>query len=242
MITDIHGNLPALEAALARIEGARHRRIYCGGDLVGYGPWPNEVCELIQERAIPTIYGNYDYAIGRDEEDCMCAYPNQHDRDLGQLSVDWTLEHTNQASKDFMRAPALRPSLRARRPASPPRARLPEQGQRVPVRGQAARRPSSESSPAPNATDGLRPYPQALDPRIRRGPLRQLRLGGQAEGRRPARRRSRSWRAPARGSPRRIERFDYDAAYAAGRGGRVGAPRRVRREAAGRRVARFADA
>ena len=42
-------------------------------------------------------------AIGRDEEDCMCAYKDQHDRDLGQLSVNWTLEHTNQASKDFMR-------------------------------------------------------------------------------------------------------------------------------------------
>ena len=103
MITDIHGNLPALEAALARIDELGIDRIYCGGDLVGYGPWPNEVCELIQERGIPTIYGNYDYAIGRDDEDCMCAYPNQHDRDLGQLSVDWTLEHTSRASKDFMR-------------------------------------------------------------------------------------------------------------------------------------------
>jgi putative phosphoesterase len=33
----------------------------------------------------------------------MCAYPTKHDRELGQLSVDWTLEHTSQASKDFMR-------------------------------------------------------------------------------------------------------------------------------------------
>ena len=103
VITDIHGNLPALEAALARIDELGIEQIYCGGDLVGYGPWPNEVCELIQERGIPTIYGNYDYAIGRDEEDCMCAYPNQHDRELGQLSVNWTLENTSRASKDFMR-------------------------------------------------------------------------------------------------------------------------------------------
>jgi putative phosphoesterase len=103
VITDIHGNLPALEAALARIDELGIETIYCGGDLVGYGPWPNEVCELIQERRIPTIYGNYDYAISRDEEDCMCAYRDQHDRDLGQLSVYWTLEHTNRASKDFMR-------------------------------------------------------------------------------------------------------------------------------------------
>jgi len=102
VITDIHGNLPALEAALARIDELGIETTYCGGDLVGYGPWPNEVCDLIQERGIPTIYGNYDYAIGRDEEDCMCAYQDQHDRDLGQLSVYWTLEHTNRASKEFM--------------------------------------------------------------------------------------------------------------------------------------------
>jgi putative phosphoesterase len=103
VITDIHGNLPALEAALAGIEELGIDQVYCGGDLVGYGPWPNEVCDLIREREIPTIYGNYDYAIGRDEEDCMCAYPTQHERELGQLSVDWTLEHTSRESKDFMR-------------------------------------------------------------------------------------------------------------------------------------------
>ena len=103
VITDIHGNFPALEAALTRIAELGVESVYCGGDLVGYGPWPNEVCDLLQDRGIPTIYGNYDYAIGRDDEDCMCAYPTKHDRELGQLSVDWTLEHTSQASKDFMR-------------------------------------------------------------------------------------------------------------------------------------------
>jgi hypothetical protein len=46
VITDIHANLPALQAVLARID-----------DLVGYGPHPNEVCAPIAERAIPTIYG-----------------------------------------------------------------------------------------------------------------------------------------------------------------------------------------
>jgi putative phosphoesterase len=61
------------------------------------------VCRLIEERAIPTIYGNYDYAIGRDLEDCGCAYVTEHDRELGQQSVDWTLAHTDQRSKDFMR-------------------------------------------------------------------------------------------------------------------------------------------
>jgi putative phosphoesterase len=104
VITDVHANLPALQAALARIDELGVDAIYCGGDLVGYGPHPNEVCALIAERGIPTIYGNYDYAIARDLEDCGCAYITPRDRELGQRSVDWTLAHTDQASKDFMGA------------------------------------------------------------------------------------------------------------------------------------------
>ena len=103
VITDIHANLPALQAALARIDALGIQDIYCGGDLVGYGPHPNEVCALVAERAIPTIYGNYDYAIARDLEDCGCAYITPHDRELGQRSVEWTLAHTDRASKDYMR-------------------------------------------------------------------------------------------------------------------------------------------
>ncbi|MEA2160843.1 MAG: hypothetical protein QOD66_3223 [Solirubrobacteraceae bacterium] len=104
VITDIHGNLPALEASLGAIARIGVDATYCGGDLVGYGPYPNEVCALIAEREIPTIYGNYDYAIGRDLEDCGCAYVTQHDRELGQQSVSWTLAHTDERSKGFMRS------------------------------------------------------------------------------------------------------------------------------------------
>jgi predicted phosphodiesterase len=103
VITDIHANLPALQAALARIDELGIERIYCGGDLVGYGPHPNEVCALLAERQIPTIYGNYDYAIARDLDDCGCAYIDRRDRDLGQKSVEWTLAHTDRPAKDFMR-------------------------------------------------------------------------------------------------------------------------------------------
>jgi putative phosphoesterase len=103
VITDIHANLAALEATLQWIDEEGIQRIYCGGDLVGYGAYPNEVCALIEARAIPTIYGNYDYAIARDLDDCGCAYVTEHDRELGQLSVAWTLEHTDPAAKDFMR-------------------------------------------------------------------------------------------------------------------------------------------
>jgi putative phosphoesterase len=103
VITDIHANLPALEAALARIEQLQVEQTYCGGDLVGYGPHPNQVCATIEAQEIRTIYGNYDYAIARDLSDCGCAYVTQHDRAIGQLSVDWTLAHTKQRPKEFMR-------------------------------------------------------------------------------------------------------------------------------------------
>jgi putative phosphoesterase len=103
VITDIHANLPALQAALARIDELGIESVYCGGDLVGYGPHPNEVVALIAERGTPTIYGNYDYAIARDLEDCGCAYITPHDRELGQGSVEWTLAHTDRRSKEWMR-------------------------------------------------------------------------------------------------------------------------------------------
>jgi putative phosphoesterase len=104
VITDIHANVRALEAALDRIDELGIKEVYCGGDLVGYGPRPNDVCALIEERGVPTIYGNYDYAIGRNLEDCGCAYVDRHDRELGQRSVTWTLAHTDRRSKDFLRA------------------------------------------------------------------------------------------------------------------------------------------
>jgi putative phosphoesterase len=103
VITDIHANLPALEAVLEATNRTDVDAVYCGGDLVGYGPHPNEVCALIEKRGIPTIYGNYDYAIARDLDDCGCAYRDRHERELGQLSVEWTLAHTDRRSKDFMR-------------------------------------------------------------------------------------------------------------------------------------------
>jgi putative phosphoesterase len=103
VITDIHANLPALEAALERIEVLGIESVYCGGDLVGYGPDPDAVCALVRDRGIPAIYGNYDFAIARDLEDCGCAYVTPADRELGERSVAWTLAHTSDESKAFMR-------------------------------------------------------------------------------------------------------------------------------------------
>lgn len=65
LFSDVHANLPALEAFFADVENRKPDFIYCLGDLVGYNIWPNEVVNEIKKRNIPTIAGNYDFGIGR---------------------------------------------------------------------------------------------------------------------------------------------------------------------------------
>ena len=63
VISDIHGNLHALEAALAAIEAERPDAVWCLGDLVGYGPRPNECCARVAEVADVCLIGNHDLGV-----------------------------------------------------------------------------------------------------------------------------------------------------------------------------------
>lgn len=60
MLSDIHSNLEALEAALRLV--APGDGIFCLGDIVGYGPNPNECVQIVRERATATVLGNHDVA------------------------------------------------------------------------------------------------------------------------------------------------------------------------------------
>lgn len=62
VISDIHGNLEALNSVLVRIDALNISTIYCLGDIVGYGASPNECVERIRVRKIPSIAGNHDKA------------------------------------------------------------------------------------------------------------------------------------------------------------------------------------
>jgi putative phosphoesterase len=85
-------------------------RVYCLGDLVGYGAFPNEVAERIRERAIPTIIGNYDDGVGFERDECGCAYKEESDRQLGRRSFEWTKVHTTAENKAYLRG--LLPQIR----------------------------------------------------------------------------------------------------------------------------------
>jgi predicted phosphodiesterase len=63
VISDIHGNLHALEAVLAAIDDERPDAIWCLGDLVGYGPRPNECTETVAQRANVCLVGNHDLGV-----------------------------------------------------------------------------------------------------------------------------------------------------------------------------------
>jgi predicted phosphodiesterase len=100
LISDIHGNLPALEAVLdsiaadPSIDGTYHL-----GDLVGYAPWPDEVVALLQGYHIPGIAGNYDSTVATGYEHCGCRYEDPRQEELSHLSYAWTLEHCSPETK-----------------------------------------------------------------------------------------------------------------------------------------------
>jgi predicted phosphodiesterase len=100
LFSDIHANLPALEAFFASIDQQKPDAIYCLGDLVGYNTWPNEVINAIRQRGIPTIAGNYDFGVGRTSDDCGCAYKTDEEKANGVLSISYT----NQVVRDEERA------------------------------------------------------------------------------------------------------------------------------------------
>jgi putative phosphoesterase len=90
LFSDIHSNLPALEACLKSIEEKKADAVYCLGDLVGYNIWPNEVINEIRKRGIPTIAGNYDQGIGLHSDECGCAYKTEPEKEMGKISISYT--------------------------------------------------------------------------------------------------------------------------------------------------------
>ena len=103
LLSDIHSNLPALDAVLDDIASTGVDARYVLGDLVGYAPWPNEVLERLQDEQIPTVMGNYDEGTGFDADECGCAYTNPTEKALGDAGFAWTKQHVSDANKTWLR-------------------------------------------------------------------------------------------------------------------------------------------
>jgi predicted phosphodiesterase len=95
VISDIHGNLHAVQAVLAALAGERPDAIWCLGDLVGYGPRPNECAAIVAERADLCLIGNHDLAaLGRIDL-------AEFNEDAAE-SARWTASTLDDASRSYL--------------------------------------------------------------------------------------------------------------------------------------------
>lgn len=115
LISDIHANLPALQAVLEDI-GARPdvAATYHLGDLVGYAPWPNETIALLKRFRIPGIGGNYDTTVATDYSHCGCKYEDPRQEELAHQSYEWTRKAVKPEARRFLAAHPFRIDLRPR--------------------------------------------------------------------------------------------------------------------------------
>ena len=97
VISDIHGNLEGLEAVLASMP-EEVERIYCLGDVIGYGANPNECCDVVREREMPTITGNHDLAVTDLGTDLNWFNP------VAAAAVRWTRERLTDENAEFLRS------------------------------------------------------------------------------------------------------------------------------------------
>jgi diadenosine tetraphosphatase ApaH/serine/threonine PP2A family protein phosphatase len=97
VVSDIHGNLHALEAVLADVDAAQPDELWCLGDVVGYGPRPNECVALVRDRAALALVGNHDLAavgkLGIAEFGPLAA-----------TSARWTAEALTPESVEWLRS------------------------------------------------------------------------------------------------------------------------------------------
>ena len=96
VITDIHSNLPALEAVLAAIEEIDVEEVWCLGDVVGYGAEPDRCTEIVKDRCETCLVGNHDLAVlGQIDVDAFSPAAAE--------AVTWTQENCAESTLDFLR-------------------------------------------------------------------------------------------------------------------------------------------
>lgn len=113
LISDIHANLPALEAVLEDVASRSDvAATYHLGDLVGYAPWPDEVVQRLRDEGITGVAGNYDTTVAADYKHCGCRYEDARQEALSHLSYEWTREQVSAGTKAFLGTLPFRMDLR----------------------------------------------------------------------------------------------------------------------------------
>jgi predicted phosphodiesterase len=103
LFSDVHSNLPALDAVLPDMDRRLPDMHFCLGDLVGYTTWPNEVVGFLWGGGIPTIAGNCDEGVGLNSDDCGCAYKTPDDEARGAQSIAFTNSIISDDARTYLR-------------------------------------------------------------------------------------------------------------------------------------------
>lgn len=98
----IHGNSAALDAVLLDMDQQKAEKIFCVGDLVGYGPDPNAVVAQIRSLEIPTCVGCWDEDIVEGLNACDCSYPSLLAEKRGQQAHEWTNKEITPENREFL--------------------------------------------------------------------------------------------------------------------------------------------
>lgn len=98
----VYSNPYALQAFCADAARRGAERLFCLGDLGGYGAEPDAVWPLLRDNGVECIAGNYDVAIAAAGGDCGCGYRDPRDQQYAQLMYDYTLEHTSRSFAAWM--------------------------------------------------------------------------------------------------------------------------------------------
>jgi len=113
LISDVHANLPALDAVLEHIAAQPGiAATYHLGDLVGYAPWPDETVARLRRLNILGVAGNYDSTVATDYKHCGCRYEDPRQEELSHLSYEWTRHHVTAATREYLGGLPFRLDLR----------------------------------------------------------------------------------------------------------------------------------
>ncbi|MFH1514368.1 MAG: metallophosphoesterase family protein [bacterium] len=96
VISDIHSNLHALDAVLQDADNRNPDKLYCLGDIVGYGAFPKQCVDLISEKCDEVVFGNHEYALLYPEHTNRF---NQH----ANKAIKYAIEQMSENAVDWLR-------------------------------------------------------------------------------------------------------------------------------------------
>jgi diadenosine tetraphosphatase ApaH/serine/threonine PP2A family protein phosphatase len=96
ILSDIHSNLQALTRVLAAVDKQEVGEVYCLGDIVGYGPHPNECVDLLRERSTMCVLGNHDVA-------AIEPLHAEGFNKVGRIAAEWTHEVLTKENSEYIK-------------------------------------------------------------------------------------------------------------------------------------------